>query len=135
MHFEYRTEGEQYLSPLVPGTPSSNYWYGRILGTASEDTPKDVQLYAEFMRITPGVFGAGPPNDHEETGIVVKGELDLEDETGQRATLHEGETFFIKKGAIIKYSVKRFALVFKASAYPADPPKPTTQEGDKFRRF
>ncbi|KAK5550535.1 hypothetical protein LTR46_011453, partial [Exophiala xenobiotica] len=59
------------------------------------------------------------PTDHEESGIVVRGELDVEDETGKKVTLHQGEVFFVRRQSRIIFSAKRFALVFKCSSYAA----------------
>lgn len=47
---------------------------------------------------------------------IFKGELGIEDETGKKETLHEGETFFIRKGSKIIFSAPRFAIAFKISA-------------------
>ncbi|KXJ93627.1 hypothetical protein Micbo1qcDRAFT_172539 [Microdochium bolleyi] len=92
MGFDYCSENEQYLTPFVPGLGDCHY-YGKV-----------------------DYYG---PTDHEESGIIVRGELDLEDETGKKVTLYQGEAFFIRRQSRIMFSAKRFALVFKCSSYAA----------------
>jgi hypothetical protein len=94
-------------------------------------------LFAGFLRIIPGKVDFYGPTDHEEAGIVVTGKslhkyaiilakcltwlgvLDLEDENGKKASLHQGESFFIRRGSRIIFSTTRFAVVFKCSSYAA----------------
>ncbi|KAF5680608.1 ethanolamine utilization [Fusarium heterosporum] len=119
MGFDYCSENEQYLTPLVEGLVEPTHYYGRVLGTDLAEQGKDVQLFAGFLRVIPGKVDYYGPTDHEESGIVVRGELDLEDENGKRVTLHQGEAFFIRRQSRIIFSAKRFALVFKCSSYAA----------------
>ncbi|KAF9776514.1 hypothetical protein IL306_005283, partial [Fusarium sp. DS 682] len=91
----------------------------RVLGTDPAEQDKDIQLFAGFLRVIPGKVDYYGPTGHEESGIVVRGELDLEDENGKKATLHQGEAFFIRRQSRIIFSAKRFALVFKCSSYAA----------------
>jgi mannose-6-phosphate isomerase class I len=53
------------------------------------------------------------------TVLTFSGELDLEDETGKKVTLHEGEAFFIRRQSRVLFSAKKFAVVFKCSSYAA----------------
>jgi hypothetical protein len=108
---------------------------GRVLGTDPAEQDRDVQLFAGFLRVVPGKVDYYGPTDHEESGIVVRGkqiedivnrhllivlgELNLEDETGKKVTLQQGEAFFIRRQSQIIFSAKRFALVFKCSSYAA----------------
>jgi hypothetical protein len=43
----------------------------------------------------------------------------MEDENGNKASLHEGESFFIRRGSRIIFSTTKFAVVFKCSSYAA----------------
>ncbi|KAL2205834.1 hypothetical protein CC79DRAFT_1397829 [Sarocladium strictum] len=119
MGFSVCSENEQYLIPHAPGITGDCHYYGRVLGTDPAEQDKDVQLFAGFLRVVPGKVNFYGPTDHEESGIVIKGELDLEDENGMKVTLHKGEAFFIRRNSRIIFSAKRFALVFKCSSYAA----------------
>lgn len=59
------------------------------------------------------------PRSQRWTLLTLLGELDVEDENGKKATLHQGEAFFVRRQSRIIFSTKRFALVFKCSSYAA----------------
>ncbi|OAL04212.1 hypothetical protein IQ06DRAFT_364780 [Phaeosphaeriaceae sp. SRC1lsM3a] len=119
MGFDYCGVNEQYLVPHAPGPTGTCHYYGRVLGTAPEEQDTDVQLFAGFLRVVPGKVDYYGPTDHEESGIIIRGELDLEDETGKKVTLQEGEAFFIRRESRVLFSTKKFAVIFKCSSYAA----------------
>lgn len=79
-----------------------------------------------------------PLYDHDETGIVVRGEstypegnrvlvivmlthplegeMILDDNEGNKALLYPGDTFFIHRGSSITFSTPRYALAYKVAA-------------------
>ncbi|KAL2859508.1 hypothetical protein BJX68DRAFT_226353 [Aspergillus pseudodeflectus] len=56
------------------------------------------------------------PYDYDETGVVLKGVLTIEDEAGKTATLGKGDTFFIHRGSRIKFTTPDFGIAFKGAA-------------------
>ncbi|KAH6987059.1 hypothetical protein EDB80DRAFT_881495 [Ilyonectria destructans] len=103
--FEVTPDNSQYEIALLP-VPGKNVWWGEVSGSHKDSTNP---ISSSFLRIVAGEPSATPEHPCDD-------ELVVEDETGKKETLHEGETFFIRKGSKIIFSAPRFAIAFKISA-------------------
>ncbi|CAI7659493.1 hypothetical protein PCG10_005725 [Penicillium crustosum] len=116
MVFEWLDEGKFHRVPkLEPGPP--NVYFGDVFSSASQDAPN---LLAGSMFLLEQIDNPEPAPlyDYDETGVVLKGELHLEDEKGNTAKLFPGDTFFIHRGSSIIFSTPRYAVAYKVGARP-----------------
>ncbi|KAJ3502775.1 hypothetical protein NM208_g16656 [Fusarium decemcellulare] len=95
MVFETKTGSQFHRVPKLQGAPDAIYY-------KHSTHPEPAPFY-----------------DHDETGIVLKGELWLEDEIGKKAILQPGDTFFIHRNSTVTFSTPRFAVAYKISARPS----------------
>ncbi|KAL4969799.1 uncharacterized protein BDV14DRAFT_195329 [Aspergillus stella-maris] len=56
-----------------------------------------------------------PKYDYDETGVVLRGTLKIQDEIGKETILGEGDTFFVSRGSTIVFSTPSHAVAFKAA--------------------
>ncbi|KAB8203491.1 hypothetical protein BDV34DRAFT_227268 [Aspergillus parasiticus] len=54
--------------------------------------------------------------DYDEAGVILKGTLVIEDESGKTATLEKGDTFFIERGSRIRFTTPDFGIAFKGAS-------------------
>lgn len=99
-----------------------------IFGSHKHDSIKNPST-AAYLRIEKGAPVSPPVYEFDEAGILLQGgvhkqamfekltkrvgELDLQDEAGNKATLHKGDTFIIRRGSTMTVSSKSYGLVFK----------------------
>ncbi|KAF2994097.1 hypothetical protein E8E14_001644 [Neopestalotiopsis sp. 37M] len=102
MGFEHATEGRFHRVPKLEGAPA-NIYYTDIFGTSSKDAPNPLTGSMFLLEFSANPEPA-PLYDHDETGIVVRGEMILDDNEGNKATLYPGDTFFIHRGSSITFS-------------------------------
>lgn len=48
--------------------------------------------------------------------LASEGTLVIEDENGNKATLQQGDTFFVHRGSDITFSTPKFAVAYKVAA-------------------
>ncbi|TQV95287.1 ethanolamine utilization protein (EutQ) [Cordyceps javanica] len=114
MVFEWKDEGKFHRVPkLTPGPP--NVYFGDIFSTASSDAPNPLTSSLFLLEKVENPEPA-PTYTYDESGIVVKGELHVEDEKGNSAKLLPGDTFFIHRGSTILFSTPRYAVAYKVAA-------------------
>ncbi|KAJ1322914.1 ethanolamine utilization protein EutQ [Microdochium nivale] len=110
MVFETRPKADIFKVDLTPGT--NHVFYSEIFGS-----PKDASIKnpctAAYLRIEKGPPVSPPRYDFDEAGILLEGEIDFEDEAGNKKTLTPGETFIIRRGSVMTVSSKSYGLIFK----------------------
>lgn len=83
----------------------------------SEKTVPDKPLSAGFYRLekgTPLVY----TYSYEEMKIIVEGEFEISDETGQKVTATKGDVFYFPKGSTITFTTPDYGLAFFVSTRP-----------------
>ncbi|PYH97063.1 hypothetical protein BO71DRAFT_417333 [Aspergillus ellipticus CBS 707.79] len=54
-----------------------------------------------------------PKYSYDEVGVVIEGEINLRDETGQTAIVRPGDTFFFPRGSTITFSSDSYGVAWK----------------------
>ncbi|KAH8894018.1 ethanolamine utilization protein [Thozetella sp. PMI_491] len=111
MGFDYKTEGSFHRVPKLEGAPACVY-FTDVFSTASKDAPNPVTGSMFLLEYSDAPEPA-PFYEYDETGVVLKGELHIDDNNGNKATLLPGDTFFIHRGTSITFSTPRFAVAYK----------------------
>ncbi|KAJ5951848.1 uncharacterized protein N7479_010261 [Penicillium vulpinum] len=113
MVFEHLSEGKFFKIPKIPF--NDHVLYDDVY-TSKEGTSPENSLTGSFFFIekTDVPEGKLPAYIADETGIVVRGTVNLEDETGKKVTLKAGDTFFIHRGSQVAWSSDDYAVCFKA---------------------
>ncbi|KAJ5623062.1 ethanolamine utilization protein [Penicillium lividum] len=88
---------DTFGTPKASGT--QNPLTGSLFYVESTDDDQELRLY-----------------NYDETGVVLKGILVLEDETGKIATLEKGDTFFIHRGSRMRFTTPNFGIAFKGAS-------------------
>ncbi|CAK7199358.1 hypothetical protein SEUCBS139899_002036 [Sporothrix eucalyptigena] len=88
---------------------------GDIFSTPSKETPNPLTGSMFLLEFSDKPEPA-PKYDYDESGVVLKGELHIDDETGKKATLLPGDSFFIHRGSTITFSTPRYAVAYKIAA-------------------
>ncbi|KAK3322789.1 ethanolamine utilization protein [Apodospora peruviana] len=116
MVFEWKDEGKLHRVPkLEPGPP--NVYFGDVFSTSTKDADAPNPLTGSFFLLEQiDNRDPAPKYDYDETGVVLKGELHIEDEQGNTAKLLPGDTFFIHRGSTIIFSTPRYAVAYKVGA-------------------
>ncbi|CAK7229438.1 hypothetical protein SEUCBS140593_007245 [Sporothrix eucalyptigena] len=114
MVFEYTDEGKFHRIPKLEGAPACVY-FSDIFSTPSKETPNPLTGSMFLLEFSDKPEPA-PKYDYDESGVVLKGELHIDDETGKKATLLPGDSFFIHRGSTITFSTPRYAVAYKIAA-------------------
>ncbi|KAJ5788312.1 Ethanolamine utilization EutQ [Penicillium paradoxum] len=114
MGFEWLDEGKFHRVPKLEGAPA-NIYYGDVFSTLSkaDSSPLTGSMFLLEQTDKPE---PAPLYECDETGVVMRGELHLEDENGKTAKLLPGDTFFIHRGSTILFTTPRYAVAYKVSA-------------------
>ncbi|KAJ5960044.1 uncharacterized protein N7479_007194 [Penicillium vulpinum] len=113
MVFEHLSEAKLFKIPKIP-------WNDHVLYddvyTSKEGTSPENSLTGSFFFIenTDAAPETLPKYISDETGVVLRGTVKLEDETGKQVTMKAGDTFFIHRGSEVTWSSDDYALCFKA---------------------
>ncbi|KAH8667752.1 ethanolamine utilization protein [Ilyonectria robusta] len=114
MVFEWKDEGKLHRVPkLEPGPP--NVYFGDMFCTPDKDAPNPL-TGSFFLLEKIDTLEPAPKYDYDESGVVLKGELHIEDEAGNTAKLLPGDTFFVHRGSTITFSTPRYAVAYKVAA-------------------
>ncbi|KAH7224237.1 ethanolamine utilization protein [Fusarium solani] len=119
MVFEWHDEGISHRIPKLSPGPA-NVWFGDVFGTCSTDLPHPLTASLFYLEKAEKNEPA-PYYDFDETGIVLKGELNIVDEKGNSARLLPGDTFFIHRGSTITFSTPYYAVAFKTAGRYKNP--------------
>ncbi|KAI4858692.1 ethanolamine utilization protein [Hypoxylon rubiginosum] len=114
MVFEHKSEREFYRVPKLEGAPPPVHFVD-VFSTAEKGVPNPL-TGSMFLLEYAATAEPAPHYDYDESGVVIKGTLVIEDEKGNKATLQEGDTFFIHRGSDITFSSPKFAIAFKVAS-------------------
>ncbi|KAH6723530.1 hypothetical protein DL95DRAFT_389526 [Leptodontidium sp. 2 PMI_412] len=117
MVFETRNESQFYTIPKAPG--STNVQFADVYTSKTGISETNSLTASCFVIKKSDVAGdAIPKYENEETGIVLKGTLNITDETGKKSTITSGGTFFVHRGSTMSFSTDDFAVCYKVANRP-----------------
>lgn len=91
------------LNPVV--------WSSPVSSSRSQDLSPQTPMSAGFYRLEPG-----PPLVYEytydEMKIIVDGDYEISDETGQKVQASKGDVFFFPKGSKITFTTEKGGLAW-----------------------
>ncbi|OAL44421.1 ethanolamine utilization protein [Pyrenochaeta sp. DS3sAY3a] len=114
MVFKALVESKFHHIPHLEGAPPEVFFDDVF--TSSDPTVPNPLTGSLFLLEFSRDPKPAPHYDFDETGVVLKGELHLEDEAGNKAQLHPGDTFFINRGSTILFTTPRYAVAFKVAS-------------------
>lgn len=114
MVFEWKSEAHTHRVPKLEPGPANAY-FSDVFSTASYDAANPLTGSLFFLDFLENPDPA-PTYDYDETGVVLRGELRVSDEKGNKAKLLPGDTFFIHRGSTITFSTPRYAVAYKSAA-------------------
>lgn len=85
-----------------------------MISSASEKENPDKPISAGFYRLekgTPLVY----EYTYDEMKIILEGQFEIADETGQKVTALPGDVFYFPKGAKITFTTQTYGLAFYVS--------------------
>ncbi|KZF20779.1 hypothetical protein L228DRAFT_249595 [Xylona heveae TC161] len=107
MAFQYhRSAQTEFKPPLIA---NENAYLGDVATSQENDPEKPIS--AGFYRLekgTPLVY----EYTYHEMKIIVDGEFDISDETGQKVHATRGDVFYFPKGSKITFTTESFGLGF-----------------------
>ncbi|KAI9889938.1 MAG: hypothetical protein M1814_004661 [Vezdaea aestivalis] len=105
--FTHHSQAQTTFSP--PLIANENAYLGDIVSSESLDSEKPIS--AGFYRLekgTPLVY----TYTYHEMKIIVDGEFDIEDSTGQKVHAVRGDVFWFPKGSVVTFTTESFGLGF-----------------------
>ncbi|OGE49194.1 hypothetical protein PENARI_c023G02861 [Penicillium arizonense] len=106
MPFQIKDSTERFKIPNYRGIP--NVYFADLLGT--EDTDVSNPIVGAWFRMEKGEEATPPTYEYDEFGVVIEGEINLRDETGETATVRAGHVFFFPRGSTITFSSDSYGL-------------------------
>lgn len=113
MHYFAKAQST-FKPPLIA---NENAFLGDVASSDSIDSTSPIS--AGFYRLekgTPLVY----TYTYHEMKILVEGEMDIEDETGQKVHAVPGDVFWFPKGAKITFTTESYGLAFFTGARKRD---------------
>ncbi|TQB77153.1 hypothetical protein MPDQ_004553 [Monascus purpureus] len=108
--FNYHAQAQKtYKPPLIA---NENAYLGDVF--SSEKLSPEKPISAGFYRLekgTPLVY----TYTYDEMKIILEGEYEISDETGQKVQAKPGDVFFFPKGATITFTTESYGLAFYVS--------------------
>ncbi|KAB8231946.1 hypothetical protein ETB97_004816 [Aspergillus alliaceus] len=108
--FTYHAKAQSTFKP--PLIANENAYLGDIVSSEQNDPEKPIS--GGFYRLekgTPLVY----EYHYDETKIIVEGEFEISDETGQKVTAGPGDVFYFPKGSKITFTTPSYGLAFYVS--------------------
>ncbi|KAF3395451.1 hypothetical protein DPV78_008770 [Talaromyces pinophilus] len=93
-----------------------NVFFEDLLGTESDKVANPI--VGSWFRIESGPEAAPPKYEYDEVGVVIEGEINMRDETGQSITVKQGDTFFFPRGSTITFSSNSYGIAWKCGSRP-----------------
>ncbi|KAF1851631.1 ethanolamine utilization protein [Cucurbitaria berberidis CBS 394.84] len=115
MPFDTLSESQFHHIPHLEGGPPEVYFVDRF-GTPKGPNTENPLTGSMFLLEYAEVFNPPPKYMYDESGVVIKGQLIITDESGKTATCNPGDTFFIHRGSTITFSTPKFAVAYKVAA-------------------
>ncbi|KAK2765083.1 hypothetical protein FQN54_008782 [Arachnomyces sp. PD_36] len=105
--FTYKPKAQSTFKP--PLIANDNAFLGDIISNDHIDSEKPVSC--GFYRLEKGAPLVYTYTYHEMK-IILEGEYEISDETGQKVTASPGDVFYFPKGATITFSTPSYGLAF-----------------------
>ncbi|KAJ5973270.1 hypothetical protein N7481_010480 [Penicillium waksmanii] len=105
--FKYYAKAQSTFKP--PLIANENAFLGDI-STSQKENP-DKPMSAGFYRLekgTPLVY----TYTYDEMKIILEGQFEISDETGQKVTATPGDVFYFPKGVTITFTTETYGLAF-----------------------
>jgi ethanolamine utilization protein EutQ (cupin superfamily) len=102
----YSSAQSSFKPPLIA---NENAYLGDVYSSDQNDTEKPISC--GFYRLeagTPLVY----TYTYHEMKIILEGEFDISDETGQEVHAKAGDVFYFPKGSVITFKTKTYGLAF-----------------------
>ncbi|KAL3417204.1 ethanolamine utilization protein [Phlyctema vagabunda] len=103
--FQYHAQAQTSFKPPLIANENA------FLGDVATSTDATAPISAGFYRLekgTPLVY----EYTYDEMKIIVDGEFEIADETGQKVTATKGDVFYFPKGSKITFTTPNFGLGF-----------------------
>ncbi|KAK4939244.1 hypothetical protein LTR10_020440 [Elasticomyces elasticus] len=107
MPFDYATGAAAHKVPNLPEAGAHVGFYD-VLGSK--------KMTGSYFLLESDAPSTPPKYEYDESGVLMKGELKLEDVNGRSVQLKAGDVFFIHTGSTITFSTTTFALAYKTSS-------------------
>ncbi|KAJ5608620.1 hypothetical protein N7537_005239 [Penicillium hordei] len=111
MPFQIKDNTERFKIPNYGGI--QNVYFAYLLGT--KDTDVSHPIVGAWFRMEKGEEASPPKYEYDEIGVVIEGEINLRDETGETATVRAGDVFFFPRGSTITFSSDSYGLALKCA--------------------
>ncbi|KIV90705.1 hypothetical protein B0A52_06818 [Exophiala mesophila] len=98
-----KTQSE-FKPPLIA---NENAFLGDVFTTDDSEKPMSAGIY-RLEKGTPLVY----TYTYHETKIILEGEFDITDETGQTVHAVAGDVFYFPKGSVITFTTNSYGLAF-----------------------
>ncbi|GIJ90149.1 hypothetical protein Asppvi_009101 [Aspergillus pseudoviridinutans] len=105
--FRYHAKAQSTFKP--PLIANENAFLGDVYSSEKENPDKPIS--AGFYRLekgTPLVY----EYTYDEMKIILEGQFEIADETGQKVTALPGDVFYFPKGAKITFTTETYGLAF-----------------------
>ncbi|KAL4960123.1 uncharacterized protein BDV14DRAFT_205052 [Aspergillus stella-maris] len=109
MPIHIKDKTERFKLPGLPDVP--NVFFADLLGT--KDPKHRDPIVGAWFRMEKGPEATPPMYEYDEFGVVIEGEFNLRDETGQTVTVEQGDTFFFPRGSTVTFSSDSYGLAVK----------------------
>ncbi|BCS28351.1 uncharacterized protein APUU_61399S [Aspergillus puulaauensis] len=109
MPFQVKDKTERFKLPALAGVP--NVFFNDLIGTERKDVADPI--VGAWFRMEKGPESTPPTYEYDEFGVVIDGEFNFRDETGESTTVKTGDVFFFTRGSTITFSSDSYGLAVK----------------------
>ncbi|RHZ55773.1 hypothetical protein CDV55_100659 [Aspergillus turcosus] len=105
--FRYHAKAQSTFKP--PLIANENAFLGDVYSSETENPDKPIS--AGFYRLEKGI-PLVYEYTYDEMKIILEGQFEIADETGQKVTALPGDVFYFPKGAKITFTTETYGLAF-----------------------
>ncbi|CEJ59663.1 ethanolamine utilization protein [Penicillium brasilianum] len=105
--FTYHSKAQSTFKP--PLLANENAYLGDIVSSEKDNAEKPMS--AGFYRLEKGT-PLEYTYTYDEMKIILEGQFEISDETGQKVTALPGDVFYFPKGAKITFTTETYGLAF-----------------------
>ncbi|KAJ5203762.1 ethanolamine utilization protein (EutQ) [Penicillium cinerascens] len=105
--FTYHAKAQSTFKP--PLIANENAFLGDVISSEKDNAEKPVSCgFYRLEKGTPLVY----TYTYDEMKIILEGQFEISDETGQKVTASPGDVFYFPKGAKITFTTEDYGLAF-----------------------